>query len=235
MVINKSKDEKNRTIEFNDDDPLRVFSHYLHEMKYLYLSTEKQFIEFSEIVPFYKNDWNTYSPRLYSILQSTCSQVESMIKRITEEMMIISKQSNSISPYYNALNNNDLLNKQRVMLIPAWKIVSPFEEKPLPNWWTAYNSTKHNLPNGVFSGTMENTIKSIAGLYCLHNLAFLIMHGTTYDVTKDENWEEWIYPKFRNQDLDYFNNRTPEITHSWKSKLFNHTRYFIDTARISEM
>lgn len=209
---------------------MRVFSHFLHDMGHLYLSTEKELIEFGEIVPFYKNDWNAYSPKLYGILQSTCAQVESMIKRITEEMNVAPKPTNSILPYYEVLNNNNLLSKQTVMLISAWKVIHPFEEKPIPNWWTAYNSTKHKLPDGVRSGTMENTIKSVAGLYCLHNLAFLIMHGTTYDVAKDENWREWIYPKFRNLDLDSFNNRTPEITHSWKSKIFNHTRFYLDPA-----
>jgi hypothetical protein len=201
-------------------------------MRYLYLSTEKQLIEFSEIVPFYKNEWDVYSPRLYSILQFVCSQVESMIKRIADEMDVISKKQKTILPYYQKLNKNGLLEKQTIMLIPAWKIIRPFNGKSLPSWWLAYNQTKHQIPQGVMSGTIENTVNAMAGLYCLHNIAFLIMHGTTYDVTKDGNWGEWVYPKFPNRDLDSFNNRTPEITHKWKSAIFNHTRFYKDTTKM---
>lgn len=191
-------------------------------------------MEFNEIVPFYKNDWKAYSPRLYSILQLACSQVESMIKRIVEELGGISKPQKSLFPYYRKLNANKLLEKQIVILIPAWQIIRPFKDQSLPQWWTAYNDTKHKIPYGVFSGTIENTIHAMAGLYCLHNLAFLIMYGNAYDVTKDENWSEWTYPKFPNRDVDSFNARTPEITHKWKSMMFHHTRFYLDATKPNE-
>lgn len=216
------------------DDPMRIFSHYLDEMSYLYSSTENQFIEFSEIVPLYQNTFNVYSPRLYSILQLTCSQIESMIKRIVNEFRLTPRQEKNILPYYQELQKNELLEKQTVMLVPAWKIIRPFPNNSLPKWWSAYNDTKHQLPQGVMSGTIENTTNALAGLYCLHNIAFLIMHGSTYDVTNKENWSEWTYPKFLNRDLDSWNARTPEVTHNWKSKLFHHTRFYMNPSKISE-
>ena len=38
----------------------------------------------------------------------------------------------------------------------------------MPKWWKAYNDSKHNLPDGYKTGSIENTYLALAGLYLLH-------------------------------------------------------------------
>ncbi len=49
----------------------------------IYLDTERQFVELSYIIPL-ENNPETYSPRLYSILQMACGQAENLLRMLCE-------------------------------------------------------------------------------------------------------------------------------------------------------
>lgn len=70
-------------------------SKYLEGMRELYLDSEKQFIEFSETVPYIDNSWYIHSPRLYSLLLAVCDQIESlMVKMFDNSFFILSRMGN---------------------------------------------------------------------------------------------------------------------------------------------
>lgn len=64
-----------------------IFSRYLDEMKHLYTSTEKQLIEFNELIPFYKNNLRIFQNfgKFFNIIYSNCNIIppyENKIKRL---------------------------------------------------------------------------------------------------------------------------------------------------------
>ena len=67
--------ESNKTAA---DAPIK----YMTDMQELYRFTERQFLEFDEIVPMRLNrNGDTVSPRLYFLLMTICGQVESITGR----------------------------------------------------------------------------------------------------------------------------------------------------------
>ena len=159
---------------------LFTFGHY-----YLYL--EASFIDVTRLIPL-ENKPNTFSPRLYEILQSACSQVENIMKIMCNELNLILTKDNSVE-YYKQLNYDKVISLQQVVFKrqPFWCSINPFlcgfgcidrdesKEHPhsgerdinMPTWWTEYNKTKHRLPAGYKAGSIKNVYFALAGSYVL--------------------------------------------------------------------
>jgi len=195
---------------------------FLDEMRWIYLSTEQQLLEFEKIIPLNNPD-ETYSPRLYSILQLTCSQIESMMKRFVSELNLKPKKDDFPSRYHT-LNFKKGLSFQKVLLVPARKVYMPFnEDNSSHEWWIGYNNTKHSLPEGIQQGNLKNTINALAGLYILHNIGFVLSLGKEKDALDPDNWESVTYAKNYEKDVAFLNSVFTEASHHWHSKLFHHT------------
>lgn len=153
-----------------------------------YLETEQQFLELIRTIPL-DNDPKTYSPKLYNILQSSCGQVENIMRLICERFDL--KPENSDFPSYSGvLNKNNILQLQQVYQKKTYKRYFPFQmpngEKS-PFWWKGYNQTKHKLPDGLQAGNLENTIYALSATYLLNCMAFAAQSANE----KFFDWEWW--------------------------------------------
>ena len=163
----------------NADDKLLLFEEY-----YNYL--ESSFIDVTKMIPL-ENTPKTFSPRLYEILHSVCSQIEGVLKLMCSEVGV---KYIDFPKTYKKLNQDGAINKQEVVLKfrPRWKAIRPFRcgfgchcrktdehpcdtKKENPKWWDAYNESKHELPEGYRVGTIENTYLALASLYVLQHMA----------------------------------------------------------------
>ena len=95
------------------DDKLFKF-----EEHYSYL--ESSFIDITRTIPL-ENTPDTFSPRLYEILQSICSQVEGIVKLMHEEYIGTSKKP--AAAQYEALNRECVISHQTLVYRsrPKWQ------------------------------------------------------------------------------------------------------------------
>ena len=159
---------------------------FILEEHYQYL--ESSFVDVVKLIPL-ENNPDTFSPRLYEILQSTCSQVDSIVKLLHTECL--GKSANwAAAKQYSELDRTGVFSIQEIAFLsrPDWKPIKPFScdfacairdtDNDLhggkgtwgitPKWWQKYNTTKHALPDGYKEGSIENTYLALAGLYVLH-------------------------------------------------------------------
>src|SRR5439155_8773155 len=118
-----------------------MFQDEIRRMRGLYREAQRQFSEFTEIVPYENNPDNVYSPKLYTILQSAGSQVAGMLRLVSNELGLGVKDD-KFPAYYKALNGDTILQIQKLTLRETWKPIRPFDSDK-PKWWEAYNDTKH--------------------------------------------------------------------------------------------
>ncbi|MBI1829376.1 MAG: hypothetical protein HY222_03300 [Thaumarchaeota archaeon] len=159
-------------------------------MRKFFEDTERQFVELSQIIPL-DNSPNTYSPRLYSILNFTCGQIENMLRMICDKLEL--KYENEDFPhYYNALNIQGMLESQKVVYREIKDPIQPFviRSDNSPDWWKGHNKTKHDLPEGIIEGNIGNTLNALAGLCALHHIAYYTatMQEHLDQLLMKENW-----------------------------------------------
>jgi len=160
----------------------------LKEMNKLFFETEKQLVEFSNTVPL-DNPQETYSPRLYSILQFSCSQIHGLFKMICGNLDLHPKDD--FPSYFEVLNENKMLHKQEVVLLEHLVTLRPFNESETRHdWWASYNDTKHNLPAGIKQGTIGNTINAVSAVLILNRICYYLQHplGEKKNFLKGEFW-----------------------------------------------
>jgi len=138
-------------------------------MEDAYFFDERRLMELGHTIPFNNAD-ETFSAALYDILQSSCNQV-SNIMRILCEHFKLDVKGNNFPDYYNALNRDEVLERQFVDCAFKDIVYTPFvlhgdEESPF--WWTKYNATKHSLPQGYVEGNLINTLHAVTASYALN-------------------------------------------------------------------
>ena len=164
---------------------------YMTDMQELYRFTERQFLEFDEIVPMRLNkEGNVVSPKLYFLLMAVCGQVESVTRHICKELGIPVKKNDGFSTLYNKLCGKfSLIKEQSVQIVMTRDVIRPFgeTEKDIPSWWTSYNNVKHKIPEGMEHATARQTIYALGGLYLLMNL-YQSLPRNPKDVLNVDNW-----------------------------------------------
>ena len=200
------------------------------EMKNAYFGTEHQFIEVSRVISV-DNNPDTFSPRLYSILGDACSQVENLLRLLCEKVEIpIEREERNFPSYYRKLNETGILQRQFVDLLIGQTATYPFRILPgdtTPKWWTAYNKTKHDLPQGYKKGNLGNTITALAGAYSLHCMfAYTMDYGR--NILKNEWWHELSGISLNTQSEFPTSEDNPTDTYLPKSKIFKCISYFQD-------
>lgn len=169
----------------------------------LHKELEKEFLAFNEIVPYNHNlaGAGVYSPRLFSIFQTSCVQVISMMQHIVDELNGLKTKATkarqkSFEEYYKFLNKNGMLSLQIVSPKRKFdKIIAPFQLKKhsVPDWWDDYNTSKHSLPSGALV-RMGNVLHALGGLAILHDIAELTWKSNTPNLLLDgSKWR--IYSK----------------------------------------
>ncbi|GFN40005.1 MAG: conserved hypothetical protein [Marine Group I thaumarchaeote] len=160
-----------------------------NKMKEIYRATEDQFLEFSEIVPFETNDWSVNSPRLYFLLLTICGQVESLMKKICDEVNIEPK-IHGFPHYYKIINKDKILGIQKIVLIKTNQSLNTFNENdPEHFWWISHNKAKHELPEGILYGTIKNVIYALGGLFTLHEILSKIPFEDKQRILVLKYWE----------------------------------------------
>ena len=161
-------------------------------MEDAYFFDERKLIDLGHTIPFNNTD-ETFSPILYDILQSSCSQV-SNIMRILCEYFELDVDNNNFPSYYNALNIDHVLEMQAVDCAFKNNIVyTPFvlrNNENVPFWWAKYNDTKHDLPQGYVEGNLINTLNAMSASYALN----CMMHYADRTPRPDNflNKKSWI-------------------------------------------
>ena len=156
----------------------------LFEEHYGYL--ESSFMDVMRMIPL-ENKPETFSPRLYELLHSICSQTEGVVKLICNE---VKEEYTNFPQTCSRLNQDGAISMQWVVskFRPKWKRINPFvcdfgchcretehhchTPRKKPKWWNAYNESKHDLPEGYTAGTIENAYLALAGLYALQHMAW---------------------------------------------------------------
>lgn len=159
------------------------------KMNGAYKDLERQFVELSYIIPL-KNKPETYSPRLYNVLQSACGQIENIARMLCNTLGCHYEKPN-FPDYYKALNADKMLEKQVAYLVPNYQTVEPFkiESGVTPNWWKNYNDTKHNLPDGFLRGNLGNTLDALAALYLLQRISYFVQYDPEpKNILRQEKW-----------------------------------------------
>ncbi len=153
----------------------RVASTYkddLLSMQKIYAESERLFIEFANIVPLEHNPPDVYSPRLAIIIQSVSSQIDGMLKLIISELLGI-KNLRNYPDMVKKLNEKGMLSAQKLTLQVKLDPLTPFKDGQ-SSWWQTYNNLKHELPAGLYSATLDNTIKALSALFALHSIAEIL-------------------------------------------------------------
>lgn len=158
----------------------------------LYMTTEKQFIDFDEIVPHDHNPDTVYSPGLYSILQSSGSQVDGLFRVIVHELGLSPKAMN-FPKFYDALNSKGLLTTLKVVTRRSHRTLHPFTTNR-PDWWKAYNDSKHNLPEGLYEVNLGRTLDALGGVFLLLYIGLACLGRTTpgTNVLNRTDFPDWI-------------------------------------------
>ncbi|MDE1769236.1 MAG: hypothetical protein KGI28_01605 [Thaumarchaeota archaeon] len=165
------------------------YDQQFEKMTNAYKDLERQFDDLSYIIPL-KNKPETYSPRLYNILQSACGQIENISRMICDKLGA-SYEKDNFPSYYKALNSDKMLEKQVAYLVQNYQSIEPFkiESGFTPNWWKNYNDTKHNLPDGFLQGNIGNTVEALAALYLLQRIAFFVQYDSEpRTILRQDKW-----------------------------------------------
>jgi len=159
-----------------------------HKMGDFYIDTEKQFLDLIRIIPLDNPD-ETYSPRLYNVLQSSCSQVENLMRLLCEKFSL--KYENTDFPaYHKLLNVEGIMDKQWIYCTKTDSTLYPFEIETdfvTPFWWRGYNGTKHKLPDGLKQGNIKNTLFALSASYTLQCMAYFARFSEN-NFLKDACW-----------------------------------------------
>lgn len=144
----------------------------LLSMQKIFAESERLFLEFTDIVPLEHNPPDVYSPKLAIIIQSVSSQIDGMLKLIISELLGIKKRMD-YPTMVQKLDEKGMLSAQKLTLQVKMEPLTPFKDGQ-SSWWKAYNNLKHELPAGLYSATLNNTIKALGALFALHSIAEIL-------------------------------------------------------------
>ena len=144
----------------------------LLSMQKIFAESERLFLEFANIIPLEHNPSDVYSPKLVIIIQSVSSQIDGMLKLIISELLGI-KRRMDYPTMVQKLDEKGMLSAQKLTLQVKMEPLTPFKDGQ-SSWWQAYNNLKHELPAGLYSATLNNTIKALSALFALHSIAEIL-------------------------------------------------------------
>jgi hypothetical protein len=180
----------------------------LSKMQRLHKELEDAFLEVNKIIPYDQNNREVYSPRFVFILQDASRQVDGMLKLLYRRLepilpasatakisaKIAKKRRPDFLDYYSALNYKGMLKAQKLALREySPRVITPFvlTTQNSPQWWQAYNDTKHELPDGETFGKLGFVIDSLAAVAALHDIAELILNDKQLQPALDgSKWQD---------------------------------------------
>jgi len=124
----------------------------------------------SRYVEFTKDNFESYSIEMARLILTAASEADVVAKLLCDRIDP-SKKAKRIDKYRSILNTALPKIKGMKVLIPRYGLElvpwENWEKNETPNWWLDYNAVKHERNVSFQKANLENTINSIAGLFCL--------------------------------------------------------------------
>lgn len=139
-----------------------------------FLSLERDFIELQDFIEITPANFNVYSLQLSKILQSSCAEIDSVLR-------LLCSQVDSSCNFANAHDRNGKIHeyskvilkrfpdfkKAEIFLPHLIESVQPWSgwsQKKAPDWWRSYNLVKHYRHSNFSEATLKNVIHSMCAL-----------------------------------------------------------------------
>jgi hypothetical protein len=148
-----------------------------------YLDLERQFQNFLEYVPYLKENEDTYSFKLLSLILSIGGYIDSAFKEMArfpeysedEKCMEILRRAGAhqgiIKSGVEAFDSHYGISTKTVTFkfIPDREYVKPFESRDaIPDWWGFYNELKHDVGINLGKANLKNTRDALAAAFLLN-------------------------------------------------------------------
>ncbi|WP_371180703.1 hypothetical protein [Xanthomonas sacchari] len=134
-----------------------------------FLALEEDFLRISRYVHFNVANNKAYSIEFARIILAAGSEVDVVAKALTKH--VIGKDTENITKYRKALlPAYPEISKHTVSMDRFGMTVTPWENWGVdksPEWWSSYNTVKHNRGRNFQEANLENTFRSVAGLFIL--------------------------------------------------------------------
>jgi hypothetical protein len=137
-----------------------------HSVVSWYIEAESMLKDVLEVVPYCNEHKNVWSPKLVTILQETCSQLDSLwsyeINHGAERLDI-----KDYCPHFGDKMRPKWLvfwgeQPERIQPFVGWDATRPAKSLP---WWQVYQDVKHNRIINREQATLENAVNALAGLF----------------------------------------------------------------------
>lgn len=139
-----------------------------------YLVLEKQFSDLTRYVELSLDNFSTYSIEFVHQIQSICSEIDVMMKVMSgynsTERKCIADYAAQILPNYPDIINWEV--KVRDISFKPYDGWSASAAASSLSWWEAYNDVKHGRDGNYKKASLENTLKSLMGLYLIEMIYF---------------------------------------------------------------
>jgi len=200
----------------------------LKNLKRLFRDSEKQLQEFNESIPYEHNPENVFSPKLVNLILQAGPQIENLTDMMIEKLEI-TPEGNGLLSRIKTLNKNNVLSNFQIHLKPELIQFTPFDQKS--EWWSLYNSLKHDLSKSQFDITYLSVMNSMAALASLHRLADVVK------ISSSEYLEHVLTEEYWRKTFDFPYSQTfgggakggvsRVIPSAWESSLFRIANYFV--------
>lgn len=148
---------------------------------YFYLELEEEFLQLEKIIPYDDINKNTFTYKYMALLQSICSEIETVFKKFIElkdntlKKKKIEDYEKFIEKYYPRFKNSEItcykhrFNNKRLKPYQHWNSDNS------PNWWQVYNKIKHDRvkikeedTEWYLYANQKNVLKALGGLFILN-------------------------------------------------------------------
>jgi len=168
-----------------------------HDVLDWYTNAESMLADFLEYVPYCDSHEGVWSPKLVTILQETCSQVDSLWRWEAVHTYKRGADSLDITDYFELYG--EMLAKmwlicwadepRQIAPFATWQHAGEFKKEkytPLDWWKNGYQKIKHNRLENRTCATVKHTANALAALF----LAIVRMEGC-WDGLWEKGWLSW--------------------------------------------
>ena len=160
----------------------------------VFLTVEDDLKNISRYVDICEDNYKTYSIELASLIIRSCTEIEKLAKRISG--------AKSRSVFKDFMIPIQAMYPEFAIFathFPLWSLsFTPWEtlqtKDPVPQWWTQYNTIKHDKTQAQQAGNLETVLNAVAGLYAV-TLYYERMISTEYQKQKF-NLGPLIFPEY---------------------------------------
>lgn len=140
----------------------------LHHWNY-FKSIEREIENLSLYIEFTEDNFDTYSIELAKLIVSICIEIDALSKLLIAKKSSSSIQISSIIQYKDYfVNEYPDICKTEIGLTQHNLIFIPWADwlnKDAPEWWTAYNSTKHHRQKKFSQANLKNVLSAASALF----------------------------------------------------------------------